>query len=96
MSYWPEWLVIICLVVLAIGSGVNLARADEDPRYREFQKDMLRLSYTEFCANVSEPPNVIREALNNAMAQDPKTWLPAVLWWNKIVDKYKEARCGES
>lgn len=93
---WKEVLVITCLVLLSILAGMKLARADDDPRYHEYQKQMLRLSYTEFCANVSEPPNVIREALNSAMAQDPKTWLPAVLWWNKIVDKYKEARCGES
>lgn len=90
--HWPDWIIVVCLAALAIGAGVKIAKADD---YREYQKQMLRLSYTEFCAAVGPPPRVIAEALNQAMAQDPKTWLPAVLWWNQIADKYKEAKCGD-
>jgi hypothetical protein len=88
-----RWVVIPCLVFIAVLVGGKYAKSDD---YREYQKQMLRLSYTEFCATVGPPPQVIANALNEAMKQDPKTWLAAVLWWNQIADKYKEAKCGDS
>jgi hypothetical protein len=83
------WGAILGLALMCV---VNSARADE---YRDFQKEMLRLSYTEFCSTVGKPPAVVAEALNKAMEQDPKTWLGAVLWWNKIAEKYAAAKCGD-
>lgn len=62
---------------------------------REAQKESLRLQATEFCAFVGKPPQIIADALNKAVEQDPKTWLPAVLWWNKLHEKYEKARCGD-
>ena len=62
----------------------------------EYLKQILRLQTTEFCATVGKPPQVIADALNKALEQDPKTWLPAVLWWNRIAEKYEKARCGDA
>jgi hypothetical protein len=62
----------------------------------EYLKQILRLQTTEFCATVGKPPQVIADALNKALEQDPKTWLPAVLWWNKLHEKYEKARCGDA
>jgi hypothetical protein len=65
------------------------ARA-EDPR-----KEYLHLQATEFCATVKKPPEAIAEALNNAVKQDPKTWMPAIVWWNAIAERYNELKCGD-
>jgi hypothetical protein len=62
----------------------------------EYLKQILRLQATEFCASVGKPPQVIADALNKALEADPKTWLPAVLWWNRIAEKYEKARCGDA
>ncbi len=62
----------------------------------EYLKQILRLQTTEFCATVGRPPQVIADALNKALEQEPRVWLPAVTWWNQIVDKYKAARCGDA
>lgn len=85
----------MALILSFILLFTSLARAEDD-QYREFQKDMLRLSYTEFCTTVGKPPQVIADALNKAMEQDPRTWLPAVLWWNRIAEKYEKAKCGDA
>lgn len=62
----------------------------------EYLKQILRLQTTEFCASVGKPPQIIAEALNKALEQDPKTWLPIVLWWNRIAEKYEKAKCGDA
>lgn len=63
---------------------------------REAQKETLRLQATEFCAYVRKPPPQIAAALNEAVKQDPKTWLPAIQWWNKISEHYEKAGCGDA
>ena len=60
------------------------------------RKEYLRLQATEFCASVKKPPDVIAEALNNAVKQDPKTWMPAIVWWNAIAERYNELKCGST
>ena len=85
---------------IALGIGVVavllIASCELRATDSEYLKQILRLQHTEFCATVKKPPAVIAEALNKALEQDPKTWLGPVLWWNQIVEKYKEARCGDA
>lgn len=81
---------------LAMILAMVVATAPAWSQNREVAKEILRLQYTEFCATVKKPPQVIAEALNNAMAQDPKMWMPAIIWWNAIVAKYQEAGCGDA
>lgn len=87
-------------VLLGVGVMVILLVAScslraEEPN-SEYLKQILRLQTTEFCATVGKPPQVTAEALNKAMEQDPRVWLPAVLWWNRIAEKYERARCGDA
>jgi hypothetical protein len=85
---------------IALGAGVALilliASCELRATDSEYLKQILRLQATEFCATVGRPPQVIADALNKALEQDPKTWLPAVLWWNRIAEKYEKARCGDA
>jgi hypothetical protein len=85
-------------IALGIGVMVILLVASCELRATdsEYLKQILRLQATEFCATVGRPPQVIADALNKALEQDPKTWLPAVLWWNRIAEKYEKARCGDA
>jgi hypothetical protein len=82
--------IVLFVVVLVLGSAISAARG-EDPR-----KEYLRLQATEFCATVKRPPDTIAEALNNAVKQDPKTWMPAIVWWNAIAERYNELKCGST
>lgn len=59
-------------------------------------KEILRLQYTEFCATVRKPPQQLVDAINAAMKEDPNTWLPVVLWFNAISEKYAKAGCGDA
>jgi hypothetical protein len=85
---------------IALGIGVVLvlfvASCELRATDSEYLKQILRLQTTEFCATVGKPPQVIADALNKALEQDPKVWLPAVLWWNRIAEKYEKARCGDA
>ena len=63
---------------------------------RAEQKRLLQLQATEFCAVVRQPPAVLGEAIQNALAQDPKTWFPAAVWWNRIVERYQTAGCADA
>jgi hypothetical protein len=85
---------------IALGAGVALilliASCELRATDSEYLKQTLRLQATEFCATVGKPPQVIADALNKALEQDPKVWLPAVLWWNRIAEKYEKARCGDA
>jgi hypothetical protein len=85
---------------IALGAGVALilliASCELRATDSEYLKQILRLQATEFCATVGKPPQVIADALNKALEQDPKVWLPAVLWWNRIAEKYEKARCGDA
>jgi hypothetical protein len=85
-------------IALGIGVMVILLVASCELRATdsEYLKQILRLQATEFCATVGKPPQVIADALNKALEQDPKVWLPAVLWWNRIAEKYEKARCGDA
>jgi hypothetical protein len=79
----------LCAVMALIVA--HTAYAQDDPR-----KEYLRLQATEFCATVKRPPDTIAEALNNAVKQDPKTWMPAIVWWNAIAERYNELKCGST
>lgn len=86
----------LSVVVIAATVVALLFSLPSKGQDREEQKATARMQLSEFCAHVKKPPQAIADALNNAMAQDAKTWLPAVLWWNRIVDRYKELGCGDS
>jgi hypothetical protein len=85
---------------ILLGAGVVLilfvASCELRANDSEYLKQILRLQTTEFCATVGKPPQVIADALNKALEQDPKVWLPAVLWWNRIAEKYERSKCGDA
>lgn len=68
----------------------------EEYQLRQMDKKYLRLQFTEFCASVGRPPGILVAPLNQAFAIDPDSWGPAVLWWNKIMMKYKAAGCADA
>lgn len=68
----------------------------EEYQLRQMDKKYLRLQFTEFCASVGRPPEILVAPLNQAFAIDPDSWGPAVLWWNKIMMKYKAAGCADA
>lgn len=83
---------VVGLFLLVFLTAAIIASAHaEDPR-----KEYLRLQATEFCAVVGKPPAALAEALNNAVKQDPKTWLPAIAWWNAIAERYDALKCGDA
>jgi hypothetical protein len=87
----------LCALVVALGfliSSYGAARAQTTPHY--YDQQLLNYKFSEFCASVGKPPAPLAEALNQAVTQDPKTWLPVVQWWNKIAEKYAEAKCGDA
>lgn len=86
---------IFALFVLVILFGMVISRATK-AQDSEYVKQILRLEYTTFCHVVGKPPQALAEALNQSVAQDPKTWLPVVQWWNRIAEKYAEAKCGDA
>jgi hypothetical protein len=83
---------LLSLALLLIGLMISPASSQD----RELQKETLRLQATEFCAHVKKPPPQIAAALNEAVKQDPKTWLPAILWWNQLAEHYEKAGCGDA
>ena len=95
---------LIILALLAFGGParadvmkpIHLAKSAEVPSPRYYDEQLLNYRYTEFCATVGKPPPVIAEALNQAIVIDPQKWLPAIQWWNKIAEKYAEAKCGDA
>ena len=86
MSRFCATIAALCATFVA-----HTAYAQDDPR-----KEYLRLQATEFCAIVKKPPDAIAEALNNAVKQDPATWMPAILWWNAIAEHYNKLKCGST
>jgi hypothetical protein len=82
-------LVILGLLAFGIPARAESVTVDQ-------AKNILRLQYSEFCAVVKKPPSALAEALNQSVAQDPKTWLPVIAWWNAICEKYKAAGCGDA
>jgi hypothetical protein len=89
------------LVGLLVAILLLICVAWRDPAFgqeanSEDLKQILRLRATEFCATVGKPPEQLRDAINNAMAQDPKTWMPIALWWNRIAERYEKAGCGDA
>jgi hypothetical protein len=85
--------IFVGLFILGLLAFGIPARAQADS---EYTKQILRLQYTEFCATVKKPPSALAEALNQSVGQDPKTWLPVIVWWNAIAEKYKAAGCGDA
>lgn len=75
---------------------MTAVKADDKKDLREFQKQILYLQYTEICSTPLPRGGALTEALNKAMEQDPKTWLPWVLWWNELRDKYMVGQCGDT
>jgi hypothetical protein len=45
---------------------------------------------------VGFPPQQITEALNQSEAAQPGKWAKSIEWWNKIVEAYKKAGCGDA
>ena len=86
--------ILLGVVVVCVLFGFVLR--DAFSQDREAQKEALRLQATEFCAAVGQPPNLLRDAINSAIAQDPKKWVPIAEWWNAIVDRYEKLRCGDA
>jgi hypothetical protein len=83
-------IIVLFVVVLVLGSVISAARA-EDPR-----KEYLRLQATEFCSVMKPPPAALVAAINHAVEQDPKTWMPVVAWINRLIERYNELKCGET
>ena len=87
-------------ILLGIGVMLILLVASCELRAQEpnseYLKQILRLQYTEFCANVGKPPKDVADGINGGIATDPKTWTPHALWFNKIVDAYRKAGCGDA
>jgi hypothetical protein len=95
MKREPSNMGIFALFVIVILVGVAVShRTKAAPRY--YDEQLLNYRYTEFCATVGKPPAALAEALNQAVGVDPQKWLPAIQWWNKIAEKYAEARCGDA
>ncbi len=87
---------------IALGAGVVLillvascALRAEEPN-SEYLKQILRLQATEFCAHVGRPPQDVAEGINQGIAVDPKKWVPHASWFNRLVEAYKKAGCGET
>lgn len=82
----------VVLVVLAASCALRAQEPDS-----AYVKQVLRLQFSEFCSVVGPPPLKLAEAINNAIAQDPATWLPIAAWWNRIKAHYDaKARCGDA
>ena len=62
----------------------------------EYLKQILRLQFTEVCSTALPKGDALPNALNEAFKADPKTWLPWVLWWNDMHEKYAKAKCGNA
>lgn len=85
------FLVLAALAIVAFGPK---ARGQESNS--EYAKQLLRLQFTEFCAVVGKPPADVAEGINQGVAMDPKRWVPHANWFNRIVEQYKKARCGDA
>jgi hypothetical protein len=86
---------IFALFVLVVLFGMVVSKATRSaPAY--YDQQLLNYRYSEFCATVGKPPAILAEALNQAVAIDAAKWMPAVQWWNRIAEKYAEARCGDA
>ena len=84
--------IFVGLAILALLAFGVPAKAQDS----EWVKQVLRLEYTTFCATVKKPPPQLVDAINEAMKQDPKTWMPVVIWFNAIAEKYQKAGCGDA
>lgn len=86
--------IFVGLAILALLAFGVPAKAEEPNS--EWVKQVLRLEYTTFCATVKKPPPQLVDATNEAMKQDPKTWMPVVIWFNAIAEKYAKAECNDA
>jgi len=64
----------------------------------EYLKQILRLQFSEFCAHVGKPSQLLAEAINGAIAANPTDpkWRREAEWFNRIVEKYNTAKCGDA
>lgn len=81
----------VLLVLLTVMPGA--ARAGD---VSEDIRALIRAQATEFCSVVRKPPHALVEALNQSMQQDPTTWAPVVVWFNRIAERYAKNGCGET
>lgn len=58
-------------------------------------KELAYDKFTNFCAAVQMPPKALIDAVNSAVAVDPATWLPVVVWLNSIIEMYQALKCGD-
>lgn len=84
------FLMVLLGILLAIAGGARAGDVSEDIRA------LIRAQATEFCSVVRKPPHALVEALNQSMQQDPTTWAPVVVWFNRIAERYQKAGCGET
>ena len=62
-----------------------------------YDEQLLNYRKTDFCAAVKKPPKRVAEGINGAHAADPKGgWEYEIEWFNRIVEKYAELKCGDA
>lgn len=89
---------------LMLGIGVVLIllvaacelRAQGNPRV--YDEQLLNYRFSEFCSVVGKPSQLLAEAINGAIAQNPADpkWRREADWFNRIVEHYHKVRCGET
>lgn len=79
--------------MLALASVVLLPTTEAFSQ-TDLKKETARMQLSEFCAHVKRPPQAIADLLNQLAPHNPQL-MPAVHWWNKVVERYKELGCGD-
>ncbi len=89
-------LIGFAIAMFVIGWLTRDALAEKPPPPGYYDEQLLNYRYTEFCAVVGKPPKDVAEGINGGIAVDPKRWTPHAEWFNKIVEAYKRAGCGDA
>ena len=61
----------------------------------EYLKQILRLQYTEFCAEVKPPPAMLIKLLDELIPHNPQLGQSGK-WVNDIIDGLAKRKCGDA
>ena len=93
MKAWGAivFVALAVLGVLAFGGPVRAESVTVDQA-----KEILRLQYTQFCADVKPPPKSLVEAVQTAAQAGNTDAQIAFMWLARILERYEKNGCGNA